>query len=341
MMDFPKQCRRFINYNLINEERFKRKLTNISAIGILKSTANKSINKSFDNAVLDPPAPIITYKIVVADNDENSLILINESDGKISKEKKDLDFLTYSLCCTKMANKNFIYLSDFVHNMVRKFDENLNEVKQLKPPSGVQNFDGPCGISINHELNRLVVVDQKNLRIVSFDLTNDEYLSEFKLFDEDLKSATKYAKPTSHDLSSRLPLHNHLENIRTKEKLDFWPFGINTRGERIYVTDWNRGLLYIYKSNLLEVKIGYTGSKKFLSKPRDVVLDSNGFLLVSDIDQDKFFILDNKGNYLFETKAPKIKKYKNEEKGIFGLTNIDNKLVFASNMCVYICNLLG
>ncbi len=206
-MDFSKYCRRFINYKSVDEGKFKRKVTNISAIGLLKSA--KVQNNSAEK--------IMQYKVVIAENDEQSLILIDESNGDLLKEKKDLKFLTYSLCCVHKSDGNFIYLSDFANNCIRKFDENLNEIGKLNLPAGKIELNGPCGVSLG-ELNRLHVVDQKNLRVVIFDLENDKYLSEFKLFEEDFLSATRNAHPTNYDLSSIVPRQFLLDNIKAKER---------------------------------------------------------------------------------------------------------------------------
>ena len=108
---------------------------------------------------------------------------------------------------------------------------------------------------------------------------------------------------------------------------------------RIYVTDWARGFLYVYKNNVIEKKIG---GRKMFSRPRDILLDSLDSILVSDIDKNTFYFLDNKGTYLFETKMPRLKgQSKDEDKSIFGINRIENnKLIFVTNSSIYICNLL-
>lgn len=77
-------------------------------------------------------------------------------------------------------------------------------------------------------------------------------------------------------------------------------------------------------------------------RTRDVILDSLGNILVTDVDKNCFYILDNKGTFLFETKVPKFKggRY---EKGIFGITTVpnSNKIVFASNCSIYSIDLVG
>lgn len=107
------------------------------------------------------------------------------------------------------------------------------------------------------------------------------------------------------------------------------------------MTDWLRGLVYIYKNNVLERKCV---NKKAFRRTRDLVLDNLGNILVTDMERHSFHILDNKGNYLFETKVPKQKgaaaaaRY---EKGIYGCVLVpnSNKLVFASNCSVYAIDL--
>lgn len=109
---------------------------------------------------------------------------------------------------------------------------------------------------------------------------------------------------------------------------------------RFYVTDWLRGLVYIYKNNVLERKCV---NKKVFRRTRDLALDSLGNILVTDMDKNCFYVLDNKGTFLFETKAPKYKGGARNERGIFGLTTVpnSNKLVFASNCSVYVVDLVG
>jgi len=106
---------------------------------------------------------------------------------------------------------------------------------------------------------------------------------------------------------------------------------------RIFITDWERGLLYVYKNRVLENKIGGT---KMFSKPRDILLDSLDSILITDPDREMFCFFDNKGVPLFETKIPKQKSSQsNNEKGVFGIIKIDaKKLIYASNTSLYICN---
>ena len=106
---------------------------------------------------------------------------------------------------------------------------------------------------------------------------------------------------------------------------------------RIFITDWERSLLYVYKNRVLENKIG--GIKMF-SKPRDILLDGLDSILITDADREIFCFFDNKGVPLFETKVPKQKSTQsNNEKGVFGIIKIDSKkLIYASNTSIYICN---
>ncbi len=78
------------------------------------------------------------------------------------------------------------------------------------------------------------------------------------------------------------------------------------------------------------------------SKPRDILLDSLDSMLITDIDKNTFYFLDNKGTYLFETKMPRLKSQnKDEDKSVFGINRIENnKLIFVTNSSIYICNLL-
>ncbi|CAF0996856.1 unnamed protein product [Brachionus calyciflorus] len=319
-MDFSRQCRRFINYQIFNHENFTKNLNNISAICVLKcniKTSNQLVS---------------THRIVVVDNSEKSLFLLDEN-GKLIKEvhlAKNLE--SYGLCSTSKSSGNFVYLSDYSNHIIRKYDENLKELKQIS-----HDLSSPCGISINNELNLLQVVDQNSYRVVSFDLKTDEFVSEFKLFQDDLEMASKYSIPNQIDLSNQVNYEEYLEKTRKRAELDFRPFGLISKGERIYVTDWQRGLLYIYKSGKLEKKIGERA--KMFTKPRDIQLDSLDSILVSDFDSRSFYFMDNKGVFLFESKLPKSKNSKNE-KGIYGVDKIENtKLVFATNSSIYVCNL--
>lgn len=211
---------------------------------------------------------------------------------------------------------------------------NKKEVKQIK----VENLSGPCGVCINYELGQIQLVDQLNNRIVFLDLQSEQFVSDFKLFQEDLASSTKHIYPVVHDLSAKINFDDHVEMVKKRVELDFRPFGVCTRNERFYITDWLRGYIYIYKNNVLEKKCL---NKSVFRRPRDVILDSLGNILVTDLDKNSMFILDNKGTYLFETKVP---KYKNRhEKGIFGVVadTSNNKLIFASNTSVYVIDLIN
>ena len=222
-MDFSRQCRRFLNFQVINNQQLKKKLQNISAISVFKNTG-----KIAKDTGLAP----VAYSIVIADNDERSLMIISESDCKIVKEIVIKDLITYGICCTHLPNKNFIYVSDYANNMIRKFDENLNEVAKIKPKNAP--FNGPCGISINSYLDQLQVVDQKNCRIVNFDAKTDEFVSDFKLFQEDLIEATKFSTPSSIDYAARIKIDDHLARVKSRLELDFWPFGFYTKNERFF-----------------------------------------------------------------------------------------------------------
>ena len=326
-MEFSRQCKRFLGCRVLSTGHFKRKLSNISAVSVLRTVDKKSNNS-------------IVYRIIIAENDEKSILMLNESDGEIVKELKNSNIVSYGICCTNKPNgNNFIYVSDHSHNLVRKFDENLNELKTLKAKADMLQIKGPCGISINSQTEQLLVVDQKNSRVLGFDLKTDECVSEIKLFEEELSQAVKYLHEYPMDLSAKVRKEENLDAIKQRTKLEFWPFGLSAKGDRIYVTDWNRGVLCVYKNGLLERKIG---GKKYFSRPRDILLDSVDSMLVTDLDRDTFYFLDNKGSLLFETKPPKSKHAtKGEEKGIFGVCRFENSIVFASNMSIFICNLIN
>ena len=221
-MDIARQCRRFLNYQVINHQHFHKKLANISALSVLKNTGK--LNKETN---ITP----ITYKLIIADSEEKILMIISESDHQLIKEAK-VNYATYGIGCTNKPNNNHIYVSDYTNNVVRKYDENLNEIGKLKLKDDVAPLSGPCGIVVNSELEQIQVVDQKNCRVVYFDLKTDEYLSEFKLFQDDLVEATKYLKPTSHDLSAMVKLEDFVGRVKARCELDFWPFGIYTKNER-------------------------------------------------------------------------------------------------------------
>ena len=334
-MEFARQCKRFQNFQFFDNEQYKRKLTNISAIGVLKQIqkiSNTQISTS--------------YRIVIVDNDEKCVLLINESDGQLIKETKIKNLTSYGVCCTSFvgpANKpvvsNFIYISDYTNNVVHKLDENLIEVKQLKlTRPGIVPLNGPCQITINTSLEQIQLIDQINCRLVVFDLKTDEFLSDLKLFEEDLLKTVKYFQEFKMDLTAKPATVDPVEKVKERTKLEFRPFGLFTRNERVYITDWNRGFVYIYKNNRLERKIGGGRNQKFFTRPRDILLDSLDSILISDLDNDSFFFLDNKGFLLFETKLPKMDKNTHEhEKGAFGVIQIENKLIFARNSYICIC----
>ena len=134
-----------------------------------------------------------------------------------------------------------------------------------------------------------------------------------------------------------------MERLVSRLKLDFWPFGLYTKADRVYVTDWHRGMLCIYKNGELERRVTAPNqnndkSRKILSRPRDVIMDSSGGFLITDSDRNSFCFLDHKGAFLFETRVPVMKEL--NENGIFGVLKIDaNKIVFASNCAVYVLHL--
>ena len=78
-MDFARQCRRFLNYQVINHQHFHKKLANISALSVLKNTGK--LNKETNIAP-------ITYKLIIADSEEKILMIISESDHQLIKEAK-------------------------------------------------------------------------------------------------------------------------------------------------------------------------------------------------------------------------------------------------------------
>ena len=186
------------------------------------------------------------------------------------------------------------------------------------------------------------MVDQKNCRVLIFDSKTDEYHSEFKLFEEDLAAITRPAEHSFRmDLTNKLKGYDHIQDPVGRAMINFKPFGIYSKLERIYVTDWNRGFVYMYKNGLdgiykLERKI----SNKF-TRPRDIMLDSLDNMLVVDMDSDCFYFFDNKGHYMFETSIPRITKGDNyfKEIGVFGLAKQPNLFMFASNSTIYICKL--
>ena len=120
-----------------------------------------------------------------------------------------------------------------------------------------------------------------------------------------------------------------------KKLINCWPFGIATKNERIFVTDWSRNFVYIYKNGRLENTIcGY----KFSTRIRDIVIDSLDSILVTDTYRKSILIYDNRGIFLMETKIPI--NNENEDESVYGVCKIDNsKLVFATNSSIIICNL--
>ena len=345
-MDFSRQCRRFQNFRLLNEDTFRRQLTNIAAISTFKNASKTSTQ----------------YRIVLADNDERMLLIVNESDGALLKELH-IDYETYGICCTSKPNNNFIYVSDYTNGCVRKYDETLNELVKLTMPDKLAPMRSPCQLAINSELELIQVVDQMNCRLVCFDLNTDAYASDFRLFDDDLTKVTKFSPPNRVDLSKHMSLDEHHGHVKRLAALDFWPFGLFSKNERVFVTDWNRGFLYVYKNGVLERKIGnvvntFDGSNtstpvsnyngKLFLKPRDIIIDSLDSILVADTEQNALVLLDHKGVYQFQTKLPKIKSAHAKDRsmmsynsnGIYGLSRIENnKLLIATNSSIIICNL--
>lgn len=189
---------------------------------------------------------------------------------------------------------------------------------------------------------QIQVVDQNNCRVVIFDLKTEEYKSEFNLFEEDLNHLTKPEKNTFQmDLTAKLKGDDHIQNKHVRAKLDFKPFAIYSKNERIYITDWNRGYLYVYKNNRDNVYRLERKIESSFTRPRDILLDSLDSMLIVDLDRDIFYFLDNKGTYLFQTKIPKAINAGShfEERGAFGLVKLENKLIFASNSSIYVCKL--
>lgn len=117
-MDFSRQCKRFNNFTRYGKDHFKRTLANISAIGMFKNVAPKST--------------VVNYRFVVVDNDLRSIFVLNEADGELLRETTLDSLLTFGLCCTNKNSQNFIYVADYVNNMIRKFDENLQQVKAIR-----------------------------------------------------------------------------------------------------------------------------------------------------------------------------------------------------------------
>jgi hypothetical protein len=188
------------------------------------------------------------------------------------------------------------------------------------------------------------VIDQNNCRVVAFDLATEQYVAEIALFTEDLKRHVKYFRPNQFDLSVSVQVEAEIDKLVHRLGLDFWPFGLCSRGERVYVTDWHRGMLYVYKKGELEWKltaplVNNDLRRKNMSRPRDVMLDSLDSLLITDLDRNSFCFLDHKGVHLFETKVPQMDRSESEN-GIFGVTKIEsNRIVYATNTAVYVLHL--
>lgn len=335
-MDFARQCKRFLSYRVLDNQQLSHKLTNISAIGVLKQTQKIAHNQF-----------VTSFKIVLVDNDQKLVLLIDESDGHIVKETNIKNLICYGVACTSFTSpnnkpvSNFIYVSDYANNVIHKLDENLTEVKQIKiSKSGLTPLNGPCQIAINNNLEQIQLIDQNNCRLVVFDLKTEEYLSELNLFEEDLQKTAKYFQEFKMDLTAKTTGPDPIDLVKERTKLEFKPFGLYSKNERVYITDWNRGFVYIYKNHKLERRIG--GGRKFFTRPRDILLDSLDSILVSDLDHDSFYFLDNKGFLLFETKMPKPKNENARyEKGAYGIIQIENRLVFARNSAIFICNLVN
>lgn len=146
-----------------------------------------------------------------------------------------MEYTTYGLCCTSKPSQNHIYVSDYDNNVIRKYDENLNELKQIAPEvelGGAGGLNGPCGVTINNELKQLQVIDQNNNRIVYFSLPDEKYIDEFLLFQEDLHQSVKHVHIVPHDLSANFSFEDHVEVVKKRVELDFRPFGVCTRNER-------------------------------------------------------------------------------------------------------------
>jgi hypothetical protein len=332
-MDFAKQCRRFLNFQILDKINLSYfTFEDISAIDIFKNT-QKAASPSGAQVGLVQSKTL--YRIVFIDNQTRTVNIINESDGLLIKQVVINEMISYGLCCTEKTSQNTIYVSDYANNIIRKFDENLNELRHIELNASDNGLSGPTGLAINNELKQLHAIDQKNCRVVFFDLASDAYVGEMKLFESDLDEATRFLHSLNYDLAHRHRIGDHIEHIRDRMKLDFWPFGLCTKGDRVYVTDWCRGCLYIYKNGELERKI--EDNKKLFIRPRNILLDSLDSILVTDLEKSSFFFLDNKGLFLFETKPPK--KQDKSERGIFGVARYDNKLIYATNCSIYICSL--
>lgn len=160
--------------------------------------------------------------------------------------KLPISFTTYGLCCTSKPSQNHIYVSDYDNGVIRKYDENLNEIKKIsaevegeenKEESGdAGGLNGPCGIAINNELKQIQVIDQNNNRIVFLSLSDESFAGAFTLFQEDLQNSVKHVRVVPHDLSVNVNFDDHLEVVKKRVELDFRPFGLCTRNERCLLT---------------------------------------------------------------------------------------------------------
>lgn len=320
-MDFQRQCRRFLNYRVLNEESFKKKFECITAISVFKTTVKGTVVNRF----------------VIADIKDRAIYIINEADGQILKQYQTKTWETYGLCCTNKTQNNFIYVTDITNHKIHKFDENLTHIKEFKTPEESTQLNYPCGITINNEFDRIDVIDQKNHRVVSFDLKTEEYVSELPLYRDVFVKKVK--KPHVEQL-----LKNDFKQeegnyyYASKKLINCWPFGIYSKNERIFITDWARDFVFVYKNGRLENRIG---GHKLFSRIRDILIDSLDSILVTDTYRRSVFIFDNKGVFIQETKLPiSTDKVNGEEESVFGVCKIDNsKFVYATHSSIVICNL--
>ena len=304
-MEFQRQCRRFLHYRTLNEETIKKNFGQITAMSSYKSSLKNSA---------------VQNRIVFFDRDNCTIYVLNENDNQIIKDLK-VSWISYGICCTNKPTNNFIYFTDHTNNKIRKFDENLNEIKVFTTPEDAKPINEPCGIAINFEFERIDVVDQKNHRVVSFDLKTDTFVSEMPLYDEVF--VKKIKKPTVDLVLKNENFENEIFSYGKKKLINCWPFGIASKNERIFVTDWSRNFIYIYKNGNLENKI--CGHKLF-TRIRDIVIDSLDSILVTDTYRKSIFVFDNRGVFLMETKVP----IQDEEDTIYGVSKVDNtKLAFA------------
>jgi hypothetical protein len=328
-MDFNRQCRRFVNYRVFNDQQFKTNILNISAIASFK-VSNKP-QSTAHGASKNP-----TYNLVVADNSARKIHVLSEANGTVLRTVAH-NWDVYGICCTNQVGNNCIYVSDYANNCIHKLDEGLNKLSTLMAPSDCP-LNGPCGIAINHELERVDVVDQKNHRVVSFSLKTDEYLSDLPLYKDFFEKIHKTNRPLIEIILSQAQekkKDNDGNKHSSRELINCWPFGIATKNERVYVVDWSEGHIYVYKNNQLELKIG--GPHSF-TRIRDILIDNMDNILVTDIYRKSIFVFDNKGILTMETKLPIISDDENET--IYGMCKIDNsRLIFATSSSIVICNI--